>query len=176
MRLSILCPNHTMCCSCLQGKTQGFRIIIKTYDGSDQGAINIYETELKNYCKLKELQGLHIPKLLFWGPLQDSNNPTLVLEHCGVSLEEMPSLTPQHKEAAQEAVRALHSKGAVHGYIHESHLVWNADKKRMVLVDLAETSFTNSASFSKDLYWEKRNFQAMLKEHTQEAALGPNQA
>ena len=42
-------------------------------------------------------------------------------------------------------------------------VVWNADKKRMVLVDLVETTFRESHStFSKDLYYEKHSLQRLL--------------
>ena len=106
---------------CLQGQTQGVITIIKTYNGSDQDAVDKYEAELKSYGRLKELQGLHIPRLLFWGPLQDSCNPTLVLEHCGIPMNKLPVLTRQHKQAIKKAVRAFHSKGALHGHLDEFH-------------------------------------------------------
>ena len=65
--------------------------MIKTYKGGDEEAVEAYEAELEAYKSLQVLQGVHIPRLLFYGPLQDTCNPTLVLEHCGTSLDNMPS-------------------------------------------------------------------------------------
>lgn len=166
MKLSITSPSYSIYCFCSQGKTQGFQTVIKSYDGSDPDAIHSYEAELKTYGKLKELQGLHIPRLLFWGPLQESSNPTLVFQNCGTPLSKIPLLTRQHKRAAWRALRGLHSKGAVHGDLSLHHLLWNVEKKRMVLVDLAMATLgvTNNKRFSK----EEEVLQRLLEEREQE--------
>ncbi len=109
MKLSITSPSYSIYCFCSQGKTQGFQTVIKSYDGSDPDAIHSYEAELKTYGKLKELQGLHIPRLLFWGPLQESSNPTLVFQNCGTALSKIPGPLLGHcSHASTSELRGEH--------------------------------------------------------------------
>ena len=126
--------------------TNGVKTMIKTYKGGDEEAVEAYEAELEAYKSLQVLQGVHIPRLLFYGPLQDTCNPTLVLEHCGTSLDNMPSLTPcelrKHGAAATITLRAMHSAGALHGDSADRNIVCDPVKNRMLLIDLELTSFS----------------------------------
>ena len=134
-------------CPCVQGVTDGVKTIIKTYRGGDEEAEEAYKAELEAYKSLHALQGSHIPRLLFFGLLQDTCDPTLVLEHCGASLESMPSLTPselrKHKEAALIPLRAMHSAGALHGDLHFGYdnIVMDTHKNRVVLINLRNVRF-----------------------------------
>lgn len=131
----------------MQGKTHGIRIIIiiKTYDSSDEAAVEAFTAELRNYRELQALQGLNIPRLLCWGTLQDSFNPTLALQHCCVNLEK-PTITRQHYRLALNRLRALHKAGFVHGNICWGSLVWDPVEQRMVLVDLVKAKRTSDST------------------------------
>ncbi len=126
---------------CLQGMTHGVRTIIKTYNKDDKNTIKAYQAELMAYKRLETLQGKQLPRLICYGPVQDSLDPTLVLEHCGVALEDMPSLTRQHKEGAMTALRAMHKAGALHGDVELRNLVLHPAKKCVMLIDLANVTF-----------------------------------
>ena len=133
--------------------TDGVRIIIKTYDGGNEEAMKAYEAELGAYKSLHALQGHYIPRLLSYGRLQDTCDPTLVLEHCGTSLEDMPSVTHEHLQAALKSLRALHRAGAMHGDITRGHMVMDPITKRVVLIGLHTVSFLvedKKVSFGKE--------------------------
>ena len=125
--------------------TGGVRTIIKTYNGNNGEAVKVYEAELEAYKSLKALQGIHIPRLLCYGLLQDTCDPTLVLEHCGTSLDDMPSLTPcelrKHMKAALIPLRAMHRAGKLHGDIADRNIVYNPVCNRIMLIDLELTTF-----------------------------------
>lgn len=125
--------------------TDGVRTIIKTYKHGEEEAEEAYEAELGAYKSLQALQGIHIPRLLFYGPLQDTCDPTLVLEHCGTSLENMPALTPgelrKHRKAALTPLRAMHSAGALHGDLGDDNIVMDPLRNRMVIINMRSVSF-----------------------------------
>ncbi len=144
----------------MQGRTHGIRTIIKSFDGADSDAVEAYNAERRVYKRLRALQGKHIPRLLFWGPLQETTNPTLVLERCGTPLVRA-KLTDQQRVAAEEALSALHSKGFAHGNLSLRNLLWDAAKMRVVLIDLAE-AYRPSRS-STCMSDEKNELKALLE-------------
>ena len=156
----VVINSHTSFGLCLQGETLGVRTIIKTFDGGDKDAVEAYDAERKAYNKLKDLQGVHIPRLLFWGPLQDTSNPTLVLEHCGTPLDSFEELTAPQRDAARIALSALHKKNYVHGYLSLRDMVWNAAQGRVVLIDLAEAH--PSSKYRREMRREWAELEALL--------------
>ena len=150
--------------ACMQGMTHGVRTIIKTYNKDNENAMEAYQAELMAYKNLTTLQGKYIPRLLYYGPVQDSLDPTLVLEHCGVSLEDMPSLTLNHKRGAMTALRAMHKAGASHGYVDLKNLVLHPTEKHVMLIDLAYVTFPTRGNLQVTLFKdEKRHLKAELE-------------
>lgn len=117
------------------------------------------EQEARIYRKLGDLQGIMIPKLLWYGEIVEALIDALVTEFAGTQL---PTNCPlEFKSAAMDVLDAVHARGVLHGDIARRNLVVGNDG-RPRLLDFGLAVFRGDAE-DNDETWRMRQLEEREK-------------
>ena len=115
--------------------------------------------EAEAYRRLAHLQGVVVPRLLWYGEIAEGALDALVTEYAGVSYEKLCDTAPLSQEQVASAIAALqqlHEAGVQHGDAELRNVVWRpargaGEPGRALLVDLGRAWFREDA---RDVdYW-----------------------
>jgi tRNA A-37 threonylcarbamoyl transferase component Bud32 len=109
----------------IQGYDAAFKLVMTHVKREDKENPYIIANELCNeaeiYQQLSKLQGVTIPRLLWYGDVCAGLGMVLITEFAGTPLPEHP--TPAQCEAAIRALKSLHRNGILHGDVAKRNFV-----------------------------------------------------
>ena len=145
---------------------QGRDVVVKTLPFACKrevdGEYNIYPLQLREemrhefevYQRLTSVQGVLVPRLLWYGEIVEGLADALVTEYSGESLDDNSVLTEERALAAIRTLNGLHSQGVLHGDV--------ALRNFVVLNDTVKAIDFGFARFRENvLHWTR----ATQKEH-----------
>lgn len=124
--------------------------------------------EFDVYRRLEALQGITIPRLMWYGELVEGAADAIATEYCGKSLEgeefESVSLSDAQKTGVWRALKSLHDHGVLHGDAELKNFVW--DGKRVHVLDFGFAQFEEEygeAEWKRRLSEESEAVRRMLR-------------